>query len=719
MIENNPTSSDQERVANFKPRARLLLQLGDQLIKNESIALLELAKNAYDADASKVNIIMHHPDSVEDGYIEIVDDGFGMTADIVENVWLEPGSSYKQEQFEEHRFTPKFHRLPIGEKGIGRFGAHKLGYIIEMTTKKSDANEVYVRIDWTQFVTHRYLEDIPIKITERRQPRYFTDGRTGTRIVIKSLRKVWERGMARNVIRAITSITSPFERIDSFRPILHIPDKPGWFDGIITWDRVCDYSLFQFDTTISGHSITDFSYKFTPWNTMTKLHERSISLSDPIVDNYLSITDDEDRPINLKDFEIGTIRFRGYIFDLDTFILKMGVSDKSGFKSYLKSNGGIRVFRDGLRVYDYGEPENDWLSLDYRRFQQPTKAISNNLIVGAVDLNRSESSDLEEKTNREGFIDNDAYNAFKNAILHVIGLIETLRQTDKKKMKEIYGPTPKSEPVMSLLGEAQRYVEEKVLDHEIKTQIKKYLVKIERDYKLVTDNLLKAAGAGLNMSVVIHEIEKIIFEVDKVLKAEKASERALKLVQHLSSLIDGYADLIRRSEQTNESVVNIINQAFFNTEYRLMTHNITSIKKYLERPEIKNLRCKVARNLLIGAVMNLIDNSIYWLDQNAFKKMESQESYSKKIFVDVVTDEHFAHIIVADNGTGILLPPDDITEPFITGKKNGAGMGLGLHIASEILAAQGGKISFPDRGDFDIPSEFEEGAKVVLSLRIK
>ena len=452
---------------------------------------------------------------------------------------------------------------------------------------------------------------------------------------------------------------------------------------------------------------------------MTKLHERSISLSDPIVDNYLSITDDEDRPINLKDFEIGTIRFRGYIFDLDTFILKMGVSDKSGFKSYLKSNGGIRVFRDGLRVYDYGEPENDWLSLDYRRFQQPTKAISNNLIVGAVDLNRSESSDLEEKTNREGFIDNDAYNAFKNAILHVIGLIETLRQTDKKKMKEIYGPTPKSEPVMSLLGEAQRYVEEKVLDHEIKTQIKKYLVKIERDYKLVTDNLLKAAGAGLNMSVVIHEIEKIIFEVDKVLKAEKASERALKLVQHLSSLIDGYADLIRRSEQTNESVVNIINQAFFNTEYRLMTHNITSIKKYLERTEIKNLRCKVARNLLIGAVMNLIDNSIYWLDQKAFKKMESQESYSKKIFVDVVTDEHFAHIIVADNGTGILLPTDDITEPFITGKKNGAGMGLGLHIASEILAAQGGKISFPDRGDFDIPSEFEEGAKVVLSLRIK
>ena len=719
MTDSLPISADKdrERVAKFKPRARLLLQLGDQLIKNESIALLELAKNAYDADASKVNIIMRHPDSIEDGYIEIEDDGFGMTADVVENVWLEPGSSYKQELFAERRMTPIYHRLPIGEKGIGRFGAHKLGNLIEMTTKSASAKEVYVRIDWTQFAEHRYLEDVPIRIIERDQPQHFTDGKTGTRIVIKGFRKEWERGMARSVIRAITSISSPFETMDSFKPSLQITDKPGWFDGIITWDKVCDYSLFQFNATISGKTITDFSYKFTPWNTMTKLHERDVELSAPIVENFLNITDEEEKPIDLNDYHIGTIKFKGFIFDLDTFILKMGVSDKNGFKSYLKANGGIRVFRDGLRVYDYGEPENDWLSLDYRRFQQPTKAISNNLIVGAIDLSRDESFDLEEKTNREGFVTNDAYIAFKNAILHVIGLVETLRQTDKKKLKEFYGPTPKSEPVMSLLGEAQRYVDEKVLDSEVKSEIKKYLVKIERDYKLVTDNLLKAAGAGLNMSVVIHEIEKIIYEVDKVLKAEKASDRALKLVQHLSSLIDGYADLIRRSEQTNEIVVNVINQALFNTEYRLHTHAITLVKKYLDNAAIRNIRCKVSRNLLIGAIMNLIDNSIYWLDQKAFKKLEVEEPFTKKIFIDVVTDDSFVHIVVADNGTGILLPTEEITEPFVTGKKNGAGMGLGLHIASEIMNAQGGKITFPDWGDFDIPEEFEQGAKVVLSLK--
>lgn len=716
MMENETSTNEREIIAKFKPRARLLLQLGDQLIKNESIALLELAKNAYDADASVVSIIMRQPDSLEDCYIEIEDDGFGMNADIVENVWLEPGSSFKQEQYEERKITPKFHRLPIGEKGIGRFGAHKLGNVIEMTTKRADDKEVYVKIDWRQFLKEKYLEDVPIKIIEREQPEYFTNGRTGTRIVIKGFRKLWERSMARDVQRAITSLTSPFDSVDSFTPMFDVIDKPGWFDNILTWDGVKDYALFQFDVTLQGSSVKDFTYKFTPWASMTKLRERVVGISDPLVENYLTIKNDNE-PINLNQYKIGPIHFKGYIFDMDTFIMKMGVSDKTGFKNYLKTNGGIRVFRDGLRVYDYGEPENDWLALDFRRFQQPSKAISNNQIVGAIEIKRADSADLEEKTNREGFVSNDAYTAFKNAILHVIDIVEILRQTDKKNLKEIYGPTPKSEPVMSLLGEAQRYVEEKVKDSEVKEEIKKYLYKIEQDYKIVTDNVLKAAGAGLNMSVVIHEVEKIIYEVDKVLKAEKASERALKLVQHLSSLIDGYAELIRKSDLVNENVMGIIDQALFNAEFRLETHRIEVIKQYKKDTFPSSVRCKLARNLMISTIMNLIDNSIYWLDQKEYRKIENKEEFAKKIYINVNVETNYINIIFADNGTGFLLPTEEITEPFVTGKKNGAGMGLGLHIASEVLSAQGGKISFPDADEYELPEEFKHGAIIVLSLK--
>src|SRR5438552_1993112 len=88
---------DKQSTVNFKPRARLLIQLGDQLIKNESIALVELVKNSYDADANIVDITMENVEDPVNGVIIKEDDGFGMTADIVENVWLEPGADFKSQ----------------------------------------------------------------------------------------------------------------------------------------------------------------------------------------------------------------------------------------------------------------------------------------------------------------------------------------------------------------------------------------------------------------------------------------------------------------------------------------------------------------------------------------------------------------------------------------------------------------------------------------------
>src|ERR1035437_10130268 len=88
-------SNDREIPVKFKLRARLLLQLGDQLIKNESIALVELVKNSYDADANIVNIYMENVDEPDKGIIIIEDDGFGMSPEVVENVWLEPGADFK------------------------------------------------------------------------------------------------------------------------------------------------------------------------------------------------------------------------------------------------------------------------------------------------------------------------------------------------------------------------------------------------------------------------------------------------------------------------------------------------------------------------------------------------------------------------------------------------------------------------------------------------
>ncbi|MBA7537714.1 hypothetical protein ES705_29983 [subsurface metagenome] len=183
------------------------------------------------------------------------------------------------------------------------------------------------------------------------------------------------------------------------------------------------------------------------------------------------------------------IKFDAYIFDRDSKILSLGVQDKKGLKKYLDSNGGIRIYRDGIRVYDYGEPENDWLSLGIRRVNVPTKRISNNLIIGAVHLQRDRSSDLIEKTNREGFIENEAYKTLKNAILYLLNIIETFRNIDKEKIRTFYGPTPSSEPVISSIGDLRNIIDKKVKDIKLKVEITGYLKRIEDDYKYINETL--------------------------------------------------------------------------------------------------------------------------------------------------------------------------------------------------------------------------------------
>jgi len=700
------TKLDKEIPVRFKPRARLLLQLGDQLIKNESIALVELVKNSYDADANKVDIYMEHVDNAGEGIIIIEDDGYGMDAETVENVWMEPGSDFKSEKFRNRELSPKYKRLPIGEKGIGRFGVHKLGNQIELITKKSGAKEVFVKIDWTIFNNYRYLDDVPVKIIEREQPLLFKNGATGTSITISDLRKEWTRGVARNVKRTITALVSPFEANDSFNAEFDIADKPGWFEGLLEWDDIKDYALFNFKVTIAGNKIKKFDYFFTPWASMPKISGRDADKDNVIVSKFLELEDDDGKKFSMSDYEIGDVIFEGYIFDRDAYVMRLGVSDKTGFKGYLDNNSGIRVFRDGLRVYDYGEPENDWLGLDLRRVNQPTKRLSNNIILGAIYLKRSDSSDLIEKTNREGFVENGAYKAFRDSILHTLNIVETLRFSDKQKLREIYGPTPKSEPVLHVLGDLKEYVDKNVKEEDVKKEIVAGLIKIEEDYKRINENLLKAAGAGLSMSVVVHEVEKIILEVAKVLKAENASERAINLVKHLEKLIDGYSAIIRKSTQTNEDVREVIDQALTNTEYRLSSHKVEVIRAYKNYKG--TVKTKIARGLVIGSIMNIIDNSIYWLEKAGRKK--------KKLYVDISEEEKgFLNIIIADNGTGFLLPTEEITEPFVSAKPGG--IGLGLHIASEIMAAQKGKLSFPEYGDFELPDEFKNGAVIAFSFK--
>ena len=682
----------------FKPRARLLLQLGDELIRNESIALLELVKNAYDADATHVNLNMEKIDDIENGIIVVEDNGTGMDIETIKNSWMEPGSDRKAILVKGKKRTEKYNRLVLGEKGIGRFAAHKLGNLIELVTRKHGNKELYLTINWTDFEKAKYLDDVEIKVFER-EPEVFTDDKTGTRITVRKIRVPWTRGMVREVYRSWNSLCSPFSAPDSFS-IDFQTDKQKWLDNLIKLEDIKNHALFSFSCEIKGQYVTKFSYKFEPWKTMKKLRKREISEKNEGVKKMLKIVDE--KSINLVS-DIGTMTFEGLIFDRDAKILSLGVADKKGFTEYLDSNGGIKVYRDGIRIYDYGEPGNDWLGLDIRRINIPAMRISNNIIIAAVSLKRKTSSALIEKTNREGFITNQAYESFKQSILHAIHLVEVQRNEDKSRLRKLYGPTPKYEPVISKIDALKKTVSKKIKNKPLKIQITKSLDRIEYDYRYILETLLRSAGAGLNLSVVIHEIEKIIGEINKVIEKEDIPERFSKLVEHLSRLVEGYTLLIRKSDRKEWNIQTITEQAIFNMEFRFKAHKIEIVKGKISEEKVN-----CARNLVVATIMNILDNSIWWLNYG--------ETRTKKIFIEISKDlPGYTSLVIADNGPGFTLPVETITAPFVTGKP--AGMGLGLHIASEVMKAHGGQTIFPDWGDFEIPSEFKKGATVVLAFK--
>ena len=676
----------------FKPRAQLLLQLGDQLIKNENIAIIELIKNSYDADASFVNLTLNDIDNKLVGEIIIEDDGIGMTLDIVKNIWLEPGNAHKKEIIKKNNVTSKG-RLPIGEKGIGRFGVHKLGKKISMITCSKDEKEIVVDIDWTMFNEAKYLEDVTIEINQR-EPEVFIGGKTGTKIHISDLNIDWNKDQYLELKRSVEHFNSPFELKTDFSVNL-FSNLQGWDEKSLTFDDIKHLALYHYSADISANNKETFTYEFLPYTNMEVVGRVEKDTRD--------LTDSNGDGIFSGECNIGDIRFELYCFDRDSTILKKYLTaDKQQFKKYLDSNGGISVFRDGLRIYDYGEPENDWLGLDHARLNQPASKISNNIIIGAVFLNRKESISLIEKSNREGFVENQAYREFKNAILESITNFLVYRNADKNRLR-LRG-VEKKEPILEEVKIIKQKIDMSNLDKKDKKEIMACLERMENDYVQIKEINLMTSSAGVSYGIVIHEIEKIIKELKLKVDFEETTVEFKDAIFHLADIIQNYSDLIRRRKKQNSSLLSTIKQSKFNCSYRLKAHEIN-----FEIDEGFDTEINCSFNLVVGAILNIIDNSIWWLHKYKIK--------DKKIYAKISKyKKGYISLIIADNGYGFTIDTEDAIKPFVT-QKNG-GIGLGLNIVNEIMISHDGILDFPSFEDVgEIPDDYKNGAIVALCFK--
>jgi len=697
----------------FNPNARLMIQLGEQLIRNEYVAILELIKNSYDAFATEVVIEMSAIQFPSRGKIIVKDNGCGMDKTVIEEAWLNPGTDYKVKQLlGKRRGDFPGGRIPLGEKGIGRFAVQKMGDKVEITTRKANSEECLVKADWRKFDSATSLSKVPVHFSER-APEVFKGKSTGTMMCITDLRKgQWSEEVLQDLRRAIINMTSPFSSVQNFTIKLFIDGKQDDLDV----KDILKSALYSFSCDIKGDRITRFEYKFRPYASMQPLKERTITLKDLQKHDLDRIVykrkksaknGDKKEPekVDLSSFRVGRVNLDGFIFHREAKVLKLGAIAGASVRDFLKDNGGVRVYRDKIRVYDYGEPGNDWLGLEFRRINDPGVKLNSSLMLAAVNLDREESQDLMEKTNREGFVENDAFKALTKAVLHVITVVEKYRDEDKETVREFCGLGKKSEPVLDILSDFQALLEEKITDEKLRDECITYIKKIDTDYRQMQEILLTSAEAGLGLSFAIHEISKVLQEMREFTKHEKVSEKILKGIRHLSELVEMYAVLLRTSKQKVQDLRKLLHNATVYLQYRLRAHQITLVDNFSEFPRTADVKCP--DRFAISAVVNVIDNSIYWL--------ERYEVPNKKIYVSLEDKGDYYRVIVADNGKGFTMSPEQMVKPFVTLKPGG--MGLGLHIVSEVMGAQGGKLIFSDDGKIAVPKDYRTGAILALDFK--
>lgn len=697
----------------FRPRARVLQLLGDELIGSARLAVFELVKNAYDADASEVVVRLEL--AGQQPTITIRDDGEGMTLDTIKSVWLVPGDDHRQRQRLSNRRTPKHRRLPLGEKGLGRFAVHKLGNRITLVTRAEGSEECVVDIDWQEMIARPFLDQAPVKI-EVRSPKVFGGHKVGTRIRIKQLRGVtWKRGEVRRLHNQITSICSPFEEPSGFRATLFVPGYEHWIGDLPDVSQILDLAIWKFQFRLNDNAF-DWTYEFRQvpgfkldGRVVTKSGDR-LRLPSPSGDDRMDkrvVADSSDLA------GIGPVSGEFYVYDRDREVRKQMPNIKL-LESFLDETGGLRVYRDGIRVYNYGEIGDDWLGLDLRRVNRPTRKISRNIILGAVHLTLEHSSGLVEKTNREGFVENEACLRLRRIVLGALGALEAERQVDKDRIRRLTAKP--DDPTVTRIEKPIQELRRELGRQGLGDEIEHYVTRIESHYQEMQETMLTAGMSGLNLAMIFHEVERGVRALHQaVSKKEVDRKEVADQARDLMRLLDGFAALLRRDSKRSHGGRKLVAAALRYVRLRLSFHDVRLVCPLLEE-DGPDFYANFAFGLVVGAVTNIVDNALYWLRVRWPETAKGNNDSKRQLYMGITY--HFdagPALVVADNGVGFQGDePDLLVRPFFTRKPEG--MGLGLYYANLAMELNGGQLVFPQPGEIEVPPQFD-GAAVALVFK--
>jgi len=699
--------------------------LGDELIGNSRLAIFELVKNAYDADAEHVIVTLTGLGTPE-AAITVVDDGDGMSTTTIRNIWFVPGAEHRVRQRLQGKTSEKFGRLPLGEKGLGRFAVHKLGDRIQLVTRSRDEQtENLVFIDWRELLEDKFLDDLEISV-ESRRPAVFAGDSHGTSISITALRQErWTRGDIRRLYRQVTSICSPFDAPREFHVELNVPGRESDLKGLPSVEQILERAFWHFSFRIDETGFT-WNYRFVNRLSGVAVANREMSGRGELLalDDRGEDTAEEIFPVpaNRKGRKdsvvvndaflggIGPVTGQFFVFDRDKDVLAR-MSEPEMLTKYLNENGGVRVYRDGIRVYNYGERGDDWLGLDLRRVNQPTRRISRNVIVGAINVTLRGSKGLLEKTNREGFVENDTYSRFRRVVLAALSALEAERGEDKDRLRRILGGDTGTErfnstpPFEGLRSEARKL--------GVAPTLEPYIKRIEVEFESLKETLVHSGMAGVGLAVVFHEIDRGVRELYSVVRNGIAHEEIERKAKELSLLLDGFSTLLRKSDRKKVKASDLIKRARDISAARFRFHQTVLECPILEGKQ-PDFEAMMAQGLMLGALTNLFDNALYWL-RVKWPDVGVEAKRSRRLYVGTSEDlGDGPAIIIADNGPGFRDPPEILTKPFFTRRPDG--MGLGMYYVKLAMELSGGSVQFPQPDDIELPAGYD-GAVIALVFK--
>jgi len=713
------SSNEQIITANFKPKAHILTLLGEELIKDPVMAIYELVKNSYDADAKNVDVYFTDILDLDKASIVIIDSGVGMTDDILENVWLEPGTAHRKPIGEDGKRnifrSPIFERVPMGEKGVGRFAVHKLGNKIELISRPckviiDDSGrfirkeicdyEINLEIDWKSFTQAKYLSDVSISYVKNIDPEsfYFKDD-SGTYIKVSDLKEPWNRRMARRLKRHTLSMVSP--KNDPSKFAIDLNFNNNWLDRLPDVDELLKQAPYKLTAIIDKNYNLTFEYEFKLANNPTigihaikddVTYDKSV-ISDlrPLFRSYYENKDIEDEEIEKLlqsmvsvPMPYGGIMIELYSYDLDMKSLRDITYAPDILKKTLRDLHGIKVFKGDLRVYDYGEPGNDWLGLDLKRVNNK-EWFSNNQNIGFVYLEPEDSTALIEKTNREGFISNDAFDHFHLILEYILNQFKIERQRDRLKWMRL-NKNDSNIPLTDRLTEFVALINDaEIEDVDKKQKLLEQASRIGSDYEKAQETLLIPAGVGMTASVALHEIEKLVPRMAETVEIDPVdAERIRNQVEELDEYVSGILTVLKQAGTQPVEIEDAVKQALRNYRLKLTRRKIGVTIEIQDNLEF--VRCD--KRYLVTILMNLIDNSIYWLD--------TVNRDSKSILIKAFTKDNIPRIVVADNGPGFKDTIEEIITPFFSRKDSG--IGIGMYLVDTIMMKYG-KLHIYDDND--------------------